>query len=64
MPLGNVVALSPDDRVRQDVEPIASLYRNLGRASAEQVVTRALGELALAMSGMAAQVCRPQGVCR
>lgn len=56
MPLGNVVALRPDDRVRQDVEPIASLYRNLGRASAEQVVTRALGELALAMSGMAAQV--------
>jgi hypothetical protein len=56
MPLGNVVALRPNDRVRQDVEPIASLYRNLGTASAEQVVTRALGELALAMSGMAAQV--------
>ena len=56
MPLGNVVALHPNDRVRQDAEPIASLYRNLGTASAEQVVTRALGELALAMSGMAAQV--------
>jgi hypothetical protein len=56
MPLGNVVALRPNDRVRQDAEPIASLYRNLGTASAEQVVTRALGELALTMSGMAAQV--------
>ena len=56
MPLGNVVALRPNDRVRQDAEPIASLYRNLGAASAEQVVTRALGELALEMAGMAAQV--------
>ena len=56
MPLGNVVALRPNDRVRQDAEPIASLYRNLGTVSAEQVVTRALGEVALAMSGMAAQV--------
>lgn len=56
MPAGNVVPLHPNDRVRQDAEPIASLYRNLGTASAEQVVTRALGELALTMSGMAAQV--------
>ena len=56
MPLGNVVALRPNDRVRQDAEPIASLYRNLGTVSAGQVVTRALGEVALAMSGMAAQV--------
>lgn len=56
MALGNVVALRPNDRVRQDAEPIASLYRNLGTASAEQVVTRALGELAVAMSSMASQV--------
>ncbi len=56
MPEGNVVALRPNDRVRQDAEPIASLYRNLGTASAEQVVTRALGELALTMAGMARQV--------
>jgi hypothetical protein len=56
MPAGNIVPLRPNDRVRQDAEPIAALYRNLGTASAEQVVTRALGELALTMSGMAAQV--------
>lgn len=56
MPSTNVVALRPNDRVRQDAEPIAALYRNLGTDSAEQVVTRALGELALTMSGMAAQV--------
>lgn len=52
----NVVALRPDDRVRQDAEPIATIYRNLGTVSAEQVVTRALGELALTMAGMASQV--------
>jgi hypothetical protein len=52
----NVVALRPKERVRQDADPIASIYRNLGTASAEQVVTRALGELALAMAGLAQQV--------
>lgn len=52
----NVVALRPNDRVRQDAEPIATIYRNLGTASAEQVVTRALTELALTMSSLAAQV--------
>ncbi len=56
MSLDNVVALRPNDRLRQDAEPIATIYRNLGTASAEQVVTRALTELALTMSGLAAQV--------
>ena len=54
--MSNVVALRPNDRVRQDAEPIASIYRSLGTASAEQVVTRALGELALTMAGLASQV--------
>ena len=31
--------------VRQDVEAIAEIYRNLGAPVAEQLVTRALGEL-------------------
>lgn len=52
----NVVALRPNDRVRQDAEPIATIYRNLGTASAEQVVARALAELALTMAGLAAHV--------
>jgi len=51
-----VVALCPNDRVRQDVEPIATIYRNLGTASAEQVVARALTELAITMAGLAAHV--------
>ena len=52
----NVVRLRPMERVRQDGEPIATIYRNLGTESAEQVVTRALGELALTMAGLASQV--------
>lgn len=53
----NVVALRPKERVRQDAEPIATIYRNLGTSGAEQVVARALGELALTMAGLAANVC-------
>lgn len=56
MSLNNVVALRPNDRMRQDAEPIATIYRNLGTASAEQVVTRALTELAMTMAGLAAKV--------
>lgn len=56
MSAGNVFVLRPNDRVKQDAEPIATIYRNLGAASAEQVVTRALTELALTMAGLASQV--------
>ncbi len=54
--MDNVVALRPTERVRQDGEAIAVIYRNLGTTTAEQMVTRALGELALTMAGIAAQV--------
>jgi hypothetical protein len=53
---GNVTALRPKERVRLDAEPIAAIYRNLGTSSAEQVVSRALGELALTLAGMVDQV--------
>ena len=56
MAVGCVVALCLVERVRQDAEPIATIYRNLGAASAEQVVTRALTELALTMAGLASQI--------
>ncbi len=51
-----VVALCPIERVCQDIEPIATIYRNLSHASAEQVVARALTELAITMAGLAAHV--------
>ncbi|MGB8813938.1 MAG: hypothetical protein WCC57_12210 [Paracoccaceae bacterium] len=53
---GTVMVLRPIDRVRQDAEPVAAMYRDMGTSQAEQVVTRALGELALTMSGLAQQV--------
>jgi hypothetical protein len=54
--MGDVTALRPREVVRQDVEAIAIVYRNLGAPVAEQMVTRALGELALTMAGIAEKV--------
>ncbi len=48
--------LRPSEVVRQDVEAVAEIYRNLGAPTAEQVVTRALGELALTMAGIVEKV--------
>lgn len=48
--------LTPREVVRQDVEAIAEIYRNLGAPVAEQLVMRALGELALSMAGIAEKV--------
>ncbi|MEI6099180.1 MAG: hypothetical protein WCS20_12965 [Alphaproteobacteria bacterium] len=56
MSADNVAMLRPNDHIRQDAEPIATIYRNLGAASAEQVVTRALTELTLTMAGLASQM--------
>jgi hypothetical protein len=54
--MGDVTVLRPREVVRQDVEAIAVVYRNLGAPVAEQMVTRALGELALTMAGIAEKV--------
>ena len=55
---GNVTALRPKEYVRLDAEPIAAIYRNLGTNGAEQIVARALGELALTLAGLVEQVRR------
>jgi hypothetical protein len=54
--MGKVTALTPREVVRQDVEAIAVIYRNLGAPTAEKMVTRALGELALTMARLAETV--------
>jgi hypothetical protein len=54
--MGIVLALVPKERLRQDAEPIAAIYRNLGTQAAEQVVTRALAELALMTAGLSRRV--------
>lgn len=56
MTMGTVLELHPRERVMQDCEPIATIYRNLGTASADQVVTRALAELAMTMAGLSDQI--------
>lgn len=54
--MGEIATLRPREVVRQDVEAIAVIYRNLGAPVAEQMVTRALGELALTMAAIAEKV--------
>jgi hypothetical protein len=54
--MGNVMTLKVREQVHQDCTPLALMYRNLGPASTEQIIARAMGELALAMAGIAAQV--------
>jgi hypothetical protein len=54
--MGKVMPLIPQEVVLQDVEAIAVIYRNLGAPTAEQMVTRALGELALLLAALADRV--------
>lgn len=44
------------DRVEHDLGPVAVLYRDMGPQAAEQVVARALGELALTLAALGQQV--------
>ncbi len=52
----NVLALEPKERLRQDAEPIAAIYRSLGAQAGEHVVARALAELAHVAAEVAGQV--------
>lgn len=56
--MGNAVilALQPKENPQQNIDHIAAIYRNLGSQAAEQVVARALGELAMMMTNLAQQV--------
>jgi hypothetical protein len=47
-----VAKLRPREVVRQDMDAVAEIYRNLGAPTAEVMVTRALRELALTMAGI------------
>lgn len=53
---GTIVEFRPKDRIYQDAEPIALIYRSMGTHAAEEVVNRALGEITLTMSNIARQV--------
>jgi hypothetical protein len=53
-----VVVLAIREKVREDLEPIVSIYRNLGSDSAAGVVNRALGDLGFALAGVAERMAR------
>ncbi|MEH6772418.1 MAG: hypothetical protein V7668_00695 [Cereibacter changlensis] len=52
----SITALQPKERVCQDAEQIAAICREMGAPAAEQAIGRALGELTLILSGLAARV--------
>lgn len=51
-----VMEFRPKDRICQDAAPIALIYRSMGTQAAEEVVNRALAELAMTMTTLAGQV--------
>jgi len=54
--MDSVAVLTPREAVRQDVAAIAEIYRNLGAPVAEQMVTKALAELALTLAAIVVKV--------
>lgn len=55
---GSVVMLHPQERVDEDEGAILAIFDRLGPDPAAKLVSRAVGELALAVTVMAAQVDR------
>jgi hypothetical protein len=51
-----IIRLRVHDQVIVDDDVLGTLYRNLGSATADALVARALGELALTMSGLTDRV--------
>lgn len=54
----SVRLLIPRERVEDDLEPIVSIYRNLGSESGAAVVQRALSDLGLALAVLAECMAR------
>lgn len=51
-----ITRLTPNDHVAHDPAPIARIFREMDPDSAEKVVNRALGELALSVAALSKQV--------
>lgn len=54
----NLYFLTPLDSVIQDAEPIATMYRNLGTDAADRIISRAVSELALSLTGLQSRVAK------
>ena len=58
MMMAEVVFLSPRERVREDIEPIVTIYRSMGTEIGAQLVAGALEDLAKAMADLTARIGR------
>lgn len=58
MMMAEVVFLSPRERVREDFEPIVTIYRSMGTDVGAQLVAGALEDLAKAMTDLTARIGR------
>lgn len=52
-PAAGVVVLMPREKVREDIEPLMTMYRNLGSDSAAAVVNRSISDLGIELAGIA-----------
>ncbi len=52
-PAAGVVVLTPREKVREDIEPLVTMYRNLGSESAAAVVNRSISDLGMELAGIA-----------
>lgn len=52
-PAAGVVVLTPREKIREDIEPLVTMYRNLGSDSAAAVVNRSISDLGMELAGIA-----------
>lgn len=58
--MGELIKLQPAERILHDRDVIEALYRSLGRPAADQLITRALQELAQNMTALRRQIRRQE----
>lgn len=55
-PAAGIVVLTPRETVREDIQPLVAMYRNLGSDSASAVVNRSISDLGIELAGIADQM--------
>lgn len=53
-----IIQFAPQERVFEDMDAIAEIFRKMGQEPGTKVITRAVGELATSVSQLSAQVGR------
>ena len=57
-PAAGIVVLTPREKVREDIQPLVAMYRNLGSDSASAVVTRSISDLGMELAEIADRMIR------